>query len=97
MEQNPPLPFYDTSGPYTDPDARIDLTRGLPRLRETWIDDRQHTKELIGPISRYARLREDDLLALLQRFPSIPRALNGKNITQMHYAQRPACLILRMQ
>ena len=93
MEQNPPLPLYDTSGPYTDPDARIDLTRGLPRMRETSINDRQDTKELIGPSSQYARLREDDLLALLQRFPSIPRprrALSGKNITQMHYARKGA-------
>jgi phosphomethylpyrimidine synthase len=67
------------------------LTRaGLPRLREISIDGRQDTKELIGPSSQYARLREDDTLALLQRFPSIPRprrALSGKNITQMHYAR----------
>ena len=91
LEQNAPVPLYDTSGSYTDPDAQVDLTRGLPQLRAAWIGDRQDTKELIGPSSEFARLREDDLLALFQRFPAIPRprrALNGMNITQMHYARK---------
>jgi phosphomethylpyrimidine synthase len=91
VEQNLPVPVYDTSGPYTDPKARTDVTLGLRPLRAAWIEGRQDTKELIGPSSEYARLREDDLLALFQRFPSIPRprrALNGANITQMHYARK---------
>jgi phosphomethylpyrimidine synthase len=91
VEQNAPVPLYDTSGPYTDPDSQIDLTRGLPPLRSAWIKDRHDTKELIGPSSEFARLREDDLLALFQRFPSVPRpgrALSGQNITQMHYARK---------
>ncbi|MDE2262435.1 MAG: phosphomethylpyrimidine synthase ThiC, partial [Gammaproteobacteria bacterium] len=33
----PPLIVYDSSGPYTDPAVRIDIERGLPRLREEWI------------------------------------------------------------
>jgi hypothetical protein len=91
VEENAPVPVYDTSGPYTDPDAQIDLTRGLSPLRAAWIEDRQGSKELVGPSSEYARLREDDLLALFERFPSVPRprrALSGKNITQMHYARK---------
>ena len=36
-EMNPPLRVYDTSGPYTDPDADIDLDAGLPELRRPWI------------------------------------------------------------
>jgi phosphomethylpyrimidine synthase len=64
VEQNAPVPLYDTSGPYTDPDAKIDLTRGLPPLRTAWVEDRRDTKELAGPSSDYTRLREDDLLAL---------------------------------
>lgn len=91
VEQNPPLPLYDTSGPYTDPEAQIDLTRGLPPLRDAWIKDRKDTKVLIGPSSEYARLREDDVVAFFQRFPSIPRprrALSAKNISQMHYARK---------
>jgi hypothetical protein len=41
--QNAPVPLYDTSGPYTDPDAQIDLTRGLQPLRTAWIEDRLHS------------------------------------------------------
>jgi phosphomethylpyrimidine synthase len=91
LEENPPLAVYDTSGPYTDPHVGIDLTRGLPPLRAAWIKDRQDTKDLVGPSSEYTRLREDDLLALFQRFPSVPRprrAFNGNNVTQMHYARK---------
>ena len=91
VEENASLPLYDTSGPYTDPSAQIDLTRGLPSLRAPWIEDRQDTRELVGPSSEYARLREDDLLALFQRFPSVPRprrAVSGKNVTQLHYARK---------
>jgi phosphomethylpyrimidine synthase len=90
-EHNAPLPLYDTSGPYTDPDAGLDLSHGLPPLRMAWIEDRQDTKELMGPSSEYACLRENDLLALPQRFPSIRRprrAVTGNNVTQMHYSRK---------
>jgi hypothetical protein len=69
-EENPPLPVYDTSGPYTDPDVRIDLSRGLPDLRTEWIKQRGDTEILAGPSSEFARLRERDLLAYHLRFPS---------------------------
>jgi phosphomethylpyrimidine synthase len=91
IEQNGPLPLYDTSGSYTDPLVGVDLTRGLRSLRAGWIEDRQDTEELIGPSSEYASLRDDALLALLERFPCIPRprrALSGRNVTQMHYARK---------
>jgi phosphomethylpyrimidine synthase len=91
VEENAPLPLYDTSGPYTDPDAPIDLTRGLQPLRAAWINDRGDTKELTGRSSQYARERESELLALSQRFPSIPkphRALSGNNVSQLHYARK---------
>ena len=45
-QPNPPIVVYDTSGHNTDPGARIDLTRGLPRLREAWIAERGDTEEL---------------------------------------------------
>src|ERR1700722_19114262 len=60
-EENPPLPVYDTSGPYTDDAVRIDLSRGLPRLRADWIKRRGDTEILGGPNSEYARERERDL------------------------------------
>jgi phosphomethylpyrimidine synthase len=59
-EENPPLPVYDTSGPYTDADVRIDLSRGLPDVRTEWIKQRDDTEILSGPSSAYARQRERD-------------------------------------
>ncbi|MDQ3824586.1 MAG: phosphomethylpyrimidine synthase, partial [Actinomycetota bacterium] len=38
--------LYDTSGPYTDPDATIDVHRGLPMLRESWIAGREPSTQL---------------------------------------------------
>ena len=63
-EANPPLPVYDTSGPYTDPDPEtaIRLTRGLPALRSDWIKEREDTAALRGRSSEYARGRANDLL-----------------------------------
>ena len=40
IEKNPPVTVYDTSGPYTDANAEIDIRKGLPRIREQWILDR---------------------------------------------------------
>src|SRR3546814_2385040 len=42
----PPLRVYDTSGPYTDPAASIDIMAGLPALRRPWIRSEEHTSEL---------------------------------------------------
>jgi len=59
-EANPPLAVYDTSGPYTDPDARIDIRHGLPALRAPWIDARGDTVTLEAPTSAYGRARLSD-------------------------------------
>ncbi len=88
---NPPVTIYDTSGPYTDPGAEIDLTRGLDGLRSGWILERDDTESLAGASAIYTRERNssDDLSAL--RFPSRPaprRARDGQCVTQMHYARR---------
>ena len=56
-EENPPITVYDTSGPYTDPAARIDLRAGLAALREPWILERHDTVQLDGPSSEYGRAR----------------------------------------
>ncbi len=91
IEENPPLPVYDTSGPYTDGDVRIDLSRGLPGLRTDWIEQRDNTEILAAPSSEYARERERDLLTYNLRFPSPPisrRARKGQNLSQMHYARK---------
>ncbi len=59
-EKNPPIYVYDTSGPYTDPDASIDLRTGLPALRPGWIDERGDTEILPGLTSAYGRERAAD-------------------------------------
>jgi len=90
-EVNPPLPVYDTSGPYTDTDEQIDLSRGLPDLCSNWIKGRGDTEILTGPNSEYARQRERDLLTYHLRFPSpciARRANSGQNVSQMHYARK---------
>jgi phosphomethylpyrimidine synthase len=88
---NPPLRLYDTSGPYTDPDALIDLKRGLPPLRLPWILGRGDVQELPGPSSTYRRSRDEDPALGGVRFASVRRPLlaaSGRRVTQMHYARR---------
>ncbi|MFG6136539.1 phosphomethylpyrimidine synthase ThiC [Halomonas sp. B23F22_10] len=90
-EQNPPLLVYDTSGPYTDPEAAIDLRRGLPELRRGWIEARGDTELLDGPTSEYGRRRANDPMLAPLRFEltrTPRRAKAGKNVTQLHYARR---------
>ena len=90
-ETNPPVFVYDTSGPYTDPTAAIDMRRGLPALRRAWIEERGDTEELPGPSSRYGqeRLEDRSLDALRFELTRKPRrAKDGANVTQMHYARR---------
>ncbi|CAM3595189.1 phosphomethylpyrimidine synthase ThiC [Corallococcus sp. ZKHCc1 1396] len=88
---NPPVHVYDSSGPYTDPAADIDLRRGLPALRESWIHARADTQELAGITSEYGRAREADPRLAGLRFNHIrkPRvAKAGSNVSQMHYARK---------
>ncbi|VVD63692.1 thiamine biosynthesis protein ThiC [Pandoraea eparura] len=91
-EKNPPIFVYDTSGPYTDPDARIDIRSGLPALRAAWIEERGDTEALPGMTSAYGRERAADDATADLRFPGLHRtprrAKAGKNVTQMHYARQ---------
>src|SRR5438094_1475345 len=88
---NPPVRLYDTSGPYADPDAQIDLKRGLPPLRHQWIVGRGDVEELPGSTSSYRRRRDEDPSLGGVRFASVRRPLRakpGRCVTQMHYARR---------
>ena len=88
---NPAIPVYDTSGPYSDPDVFIHLGKGLPKLREPWIVERNDTELLSGPSSAYGIARANDPVTAHLRFEhiAVPRvALNNKNVSQMYYAKQ---------
>ncbi len=90
-EHNPPLMVYDTSGVYTDPDVTIDLNKGLPNIRESWIEQRNDSEILDQLSSEFGRQRLRDIRTAAIRFAHIqkPRkAKCGRNITQMHYAKQ---------
>lgn len=90
-ETNEPIPVYDTSGPYGDPDISIDVRQGLAKLRQPWIDARNDCAPLSERSSAYtkARLADDGLDEL--RFSGLltpKRAVAGKCVTQLHYARQ---------
>ncbi len=87
------ITLYDTSGPYTDSNADIDVHKGLPNVRSAWLDDSQDSELYQG---RDTKPEDNGLQSEekafqfynphLQRQPR--RAKNGKNVSQMHYARR---------
>ncbi|MCC7270204.1 MAG: phosphomethylpyrimidine synthase ThiC, partial [Rhodocyclaceae bacterium] len=90
-EQNPSICVYDCSGPYTDPAAEIDIRKGLPALRQRWIEERNDSEELPQLSSAYGRGREADPALAAMRFDlkrKPRRAKAGMNVSQMHYARR---------
>lgn len=90
FEPNEPVPVYDTSGPYGEEAAPIDVRRGLPRLREQWVLERADTDELPGLSSTFTqeRLADEGLDHLrFEHLPSARRAKPGRRVTQLHYAR----------
>lgn len=94
FEPNEPVPVYDTSGRYGEEGVAIDVRRGLPRLRENWVLERDDTDELPGLSSTFTqeRLADEGLdhlrfehLNSLQHKPR--RAKPGRRVTQLHYAR----------
>ncbi len=88
---NAPVTVYDTSGPYTDPNYSVDINRGLPRTRESWVERRGDTLILESITSEYGRARMTDRSLDSIRFPVQYRprvAADGKRVTQMHYARK---------
>lgn len=90
-EKNQPLCVYDTSGFYTDDTVNIDVHRGIPRLRDSWIESRNDVEFLSGKTSTYSqqRLADEGLDHIrFEHLPKVRKAKNGKNVTQMHYARQ---------
>ncbi len=89
-EENPPVRVYDTSGPYTDPNAQIDIREGLPQIRRAWILERGDVEE--------SEPRPDPMTSGNGRGSAMPdfpnpnrrplRAKPGRNVTQLHYARQ---------
>ena len=89
----PPVRVYDTSGPYTDPDARIDIAAGLPALRRDWIVGRGDVEAYDA---RHVKPEDNGQLGPdrsggVPAFPNVVkrplRAKPGMNVSQMHYAK----------
>jgi phosphomethylpyrimidine synthase len=92
--KEPPVRVYDTSGPYTDPNATIDIAKGLPQLRRDWILARGDVEDYEGRDMR----PEDNGQLGPDRSGGVPafplahkrplRARPGANVSQMHYARQ---------
>lgn len=90
-EDNSPLLVYDTSGAYTDPNIEIDLNKGLPHIRETWLEQRGDSEVLEQLSSTFGQTRLRDISTAEIRFRHLQkprRAKRGHNVTQMHYAKQ---------
>ncbi|MDB6090055.1 MAG: thiC, partial [Gammaproteobacteria bacterium] len=86
-----PLTVYDSSGPFTDQTVRIDIEKGLPRLRESWITARDDVEAYAG---RPVQAVDNGILVgakgAAPEFPNLQqpyRALGGKAVTQIAYAR----------
>jgi phosphomethylpyrimidine synthase len=96
--QEPDVVLYDTSGPYTDPNAEVDIRKGLPKIRHEWIKARNDVESYKG-----RQVKPEDnggsLASQMKRkngneevfpYPNLEplRAKSGQNVTQMHYARK---------
>ncbi len=90
----PPVRVYDTSGPYSDPEALIDISVGLPEVRREWIRSRGDVEEVtqrevkpedngqLGPD------RSGGVEPFSHVRQKVLRARSGMNVSQMHYARK---------
>lgn len=92
FRKNEPITIYDTSGLYTDSDYTVDLNKGLPRLRESWILDRGDVEQLAEPSSAFGRSRQMDASLDHLRFEHSNykpiRAKEGRIVSQYYYAKQ---------
>lgn len=92
VEKNAPITVYDTSGPYTDENYSVDLAKGLPKLRQQWIEDRGDVVRLDGLSSDYGRMRQNDASLDHLRFDHVstnPLVAKGdKPVSQYYYAKQ---------
>jgi phosphomethylpyrimidine synthase len=88
--KEPPLPVYDTSGPYTDPEVKIEVEKGLSRQRLEWVKERGDVEEYEGRPLKPVDNGNATGKYLARAFPNTPkplRALEGKPVTQLEFAR----------
>ncbi|RVT48198.1 phosphomethylpyrimidine synthase ThiC [Rheinheimera sediminis] len=88
---NAPVRVYDTSGPYSCPDAKIDIRKGLPALRTNWIKERGDTELVTDFGSVYSKEQWLDESLQSLRFEALTerrKAKAGVAVTQLAYARR---------
>ncbi|MDR6566076.1 MULTISPECIES: phosphomethylpyrimidine synthase ThiC [Chitinophaga] len=88
---NAPVVVYDTSGAFSDPNIHIDVATGIPRIRETWINDRKDVEQLpeyTSPFVRELLMKEGGKMPLMSHTHKPLRAKPGQNVTQLYYAQQ---------
>ncbi|WP_199609952.1 phosphomethylpyrimidine synthase ThiC [Flocculibacter collagenilyticus] len=87
---NPPIPVYDTSGPYGDPNINIDVSKGIKAIRQPWIEERQDCQRLSD--DQLVRPDYDDntqsLKQCMTHQPNIYRGKAGRRVTQLYYARQ---------
>lgn len=90
--KNLPVTVYDTSGPFTDPNFDIDVKKGLPKIRRSWILDRDDVDVLPTLSSQYGRMRHADSSLEALRFEHVNmhplKAKENKHISQYFYAKQ---------
>lgn len=88
--QSPIVPVYDTSGPYSDENAKVDITQGISRFRESWIAERNDAEQLDNMTSTYRRAHRENHSLNHLRFSTLHhpmRAKAGRKLTQLDYAR----------
>ena len=91
IEKNDPVTVYDTSGPYTDLDIELDVRKGIPKIRQQWILDREDVEELEEITSDYGKERLESSKLDHLRFEHLKKPLRakaGQNVSQLHYAKK---------
>ena len=87
----PTVTVYDTSGPYSDKDITLDVTKGIERFRESWIMERGDAEQLDDITSAYGRARRENHELDHLRFNATHhplRAKAGHHLTQLDYARK---------
>jgi phosphomethylpyrimidine synthase len=85
----PPLPVYDPSGPYTDPDAAVDVEKGLPRTRLEWVKERGGVEDYEGRPIKPVDNGNVSGKHLARNFPNTPRPLRVASPSPMGGGRPP--------